>query len=242
MVVVIGGMIRSGSTFSFNIVKEILAQTGTVDISFANSIDSSVFSRADNQHFILKTHSPDEDILARIKQGSIRCVCTIRRPEDSIASFIKAFGLPLEFGIESVKQWLDWYRLVSQLVLSIDYGIIDLQRRLAVTRIIEYIGLGSDEALVETLAERYDKSTLKARFDSLVNDEHTVDIGFSYYESQTFFHRRHISSLNSRPAALDLSPIQIDRIRSELRGRYPDLDAAYALPADVEFPRALDAP
>jgi len=235
-------MIRSGSTFSFNIVKEILAQTGTVDISFANSIDSSVFSRADNQHFILKTHSPDEDILARIKNGSIRCVCTIRRPEDSIASLIRAFGFPLEFGIESVKQWLDWYPLVSKLVLSIDYGIIDLQHRLAITKIIEYIGLGSDEALIEILAERYDKSTLKARFDSLANDERTVDVGFSYYERQTFFHRRHISSLNSRSAALELSPIQIDQIRSELRGKYSELDAANVLRVDAGFLRPFDVP
>ena len=97
-------MIRSGSTFSFNIVREILAQAGTVEISFANSIDPSVFCRAENQHFILKTHSPDEDILVRIKNGSMPCVCTIRRPEDSIASFIRTFGFPLELGIESVKR------------------------------------------------------------------------------------------------------------------------------------------
>lgn len=240
MVVVIGGMIRSGSTFSFNIVREILAQTGSVEISFANSIDSSVFSRADNQHFILKTHSPDEDILARIKNGSLHCVCTIRRPEDSIASFIRTFGFPLELGIESVKHWLDWYCPMSKLVLSIDYGIIDLHPRLAIARIIEYIGLGGDEALAEALAERYEKSTLKTRFDSLTNDERTIDVGFSYYERETFFHRRHISSLNSRSAALDLSPIQIDQIRSELRGQYSEL-TANVLRAGAELLRPFDA-
>jgi hypothetical protein len=241
MVVVIGGMIRSGSTFSFNIVKEILAQTGTVEISFANSIDSSVFSRADNQHFILKTHSPDEDILARIKNSSLHCVCTIRRPEDSIASFIRTFGFPLELGIESVKHWFDWYHPVSNLVLSIDYGIIDLQPRLAIAKIVEYIGLGGNEALAEALAERYEKSTLKTRFDSLTNDERTVDVGCSYYERETFFHRRHISSLNSRSAALDLSPIQIDQIRNELRGQYLKLDTANVLRAGAEFLPPFDA-
>jgi hypothetical protein len=234
VVVVIGGMHRSGSTFSFNIVKETLAQTGPVEIVVGNLINSSV-ARAHNQHLVLKTHFPDEDILQRIKDGSVRCVCTIRRPADAIASLMRTFDFSLEQGIDLVKRWVDWYCSVWESVLSLDYHILDRQPRVAIPRIIEYMDCRNDEGLVEMLAARYEKSALKTVYDSLPNDERTVDMGYTYYDKETLFHRRHISLLDSRSAEFDLALDHMAQIRAELRGQFAALDAANPLRAYGEF-------
>ncbi len=44
------------------------------------------------------------------------------------------------------------------------------------------------------------------------------DIGFSWYDETTFFHRRHVASLDSRPAEQRLSGEQLMRIRLALEG------------------------
>jgi hypothetical protein len=225
VIIIIGGMGRSGSTFSFNVVREVLALNGSVETASANSIESSYFDRTDGQHFILKTHAPDEETLERIRRGSIKCVCTIRRPEDAIASAMRTFGFSLETGIEFIKTWLSWYRGVSRQVLTIDYWLIDLEPRTAIERILEYVGAVYDEPFVDSLERKYEKVSLKRRYDTLVKDDETVDLGFTYYHRETFFHRRHISSLDVGGAEEELSPAQLEQIRVELREFTVDIES-----------------
>ena len=59
--------------------------------------------------------------------------------------------------------------------------------------IIDYLDMERNEQLIKMLEDKYNRSSLKAKYDALINDEDTIDIGFSYYDKETFFHRRHIS-------------------------------------------------
>ena len=115
-----------------------------------------------------------------------------------------------------MRNWISWYITVAGQVLTIDYQIIDNQPRLAIEKIIAYIDAEVDAGYIDTLEERYNKLLLKAKYDALANDEGSVDISFSYYDKETFFHRRHISSFNAPDP--ELSPLQIDQIRRGLRG------------------------
>ena len=221
MIVVIGGMIRSGSTFSFNIVRELLDREGEVEFASDNSIEDSTLEHSSKKSFILKTHNPDFNVLKLIKEGVLPCICTIRSPEDAILSWMRAFNFPLEHGIAQLKSWFSWYTTVANNVLTIDYEIIENQPRLAIQLIIDYIGMKRDEVLIDMLEKEYDKLSIKTKFDDLTNNENTVDIGFSYYDKETLFHRQHITSLNPKLAQIELEPSQIHMIRSELREFLP---------------------
>ena len=217
MIVVIGGMVRSGSTFSFNIVREILSRKGVVNFASANSLDQLIFDATDHAHFVLKTHAPDAPTLTGILEGVLPCICTIRAPEDAIASWMETFGLPVENGIAMVKQWLSWYSCVSDRVLTLNYQTIETQPRSAIKEIAEFLEINCDNDFVDSLNEQYNKAMLKRHYDSLARDESTIDLGFSYYDKSTFFHRRHISSIETRIATATLSPEELDFIRTELR-------------------------
>jgi hypothetical protein len=72
---------------------------------------------------------------------------------------------------------------------------------------VEYIGASCDQISIDALEKNYKKSTVKRKYDALVPGDDTVDIGFSYYARETFFHRRHVSCIETRPAALQLGQI-----------------------------------
>jgi hypothetical protein len=222
MQVLIGGMCRSGSTFSFNISREVLLRTGRVIAAAADSFDGLISATDNDVHFMVKGHAPADTVTRGIQIGNVKCICTIRKPEDAIASSMHAFGFDLERSIVDESNWLLWYSSVYSRVLTIDYKIIDASPSAAVLLIDQFLTGGNCSIRATTLAEKYGKAVLKEKFDKLQQDDsNTTNIGFSYYDNETFFHRRHVSSVVSRPARQVISAANIDRIRVAL-SKYVD--------------------
>jgi Sulfotransferase domain len=207
-------MIRSGSTFSFNIARELLLRSGSAVTAFANSFGGVPLESS--THLILKSHAPDKSVTDEVKDGTLACICTVRKPEDAIASFMRAFGFSLEESISAVNAWLSWYSSVFKHVLTIEYEAIDEFPRNVISRIDEFLTGDTCDERSSALAEKYSKSDLKAKLDRLEQNSNTIDLGFTYYDSETFFHRRHISSITSHSASSSLSASEISRIRTEL--------------------------
>jgi hypothetical protein len=207
-------MIRSGSTFSFNIARELLLRSGSAVTAFANSFGGVPLESS--THLILKSHAPDKSVTDEVKDGTLACICTVRKPEDAIASFMRAFGFSLEESISAVNAWLSWYSSVFKHVLTIEYEAIDEFPRNVISRIDEFLTGDTCDERSSALAEKYSKSDLKAKLDHLEQNSNTIDLGFTYYDSETFFHRRHISSITSHSASSSLSASEISRIRTEL--------------------------
>ena len=103
---------------------------------------------------------------------------------------------------------------------------MQLDRRpwLAAWRIARFLCPDVTLAEVLRIARRHAKARVKQRSDALQSgSKGVVDIGFSYYDRATFFHRRHVSSLRSYPAEKRLPSDQLARIRVALA---PDITAA----------------
>lgn len=216
MIVIVGGMIRSGSTFSFNIVRELLVSRGGVAQIAIDSINEAMANAGDEPNLIIKSHAPDALSSRLIEKGALRCVCTFRKPEDAIASWMRTFSFDLDKSVEIMKNWLSWHRRISPYALNISYDAIDRQPLQTILEIQRHI-LGRPQLIdAVRLWRKYDKRRLKKIYDGLEESEDTRNIGFSYYDDQTFFHRNHISSIDSKPAHLDLSQRQIAAIRGEL--------------------------
>lgn len=215
--VVIAGMIRSASTFSFNIAREYLKATGPVIITSGNSFPGTL-GETNDAHLLLKSHAPDEGVTSEIISGEAQCICTIRKPEDAVASWMTAFGFSLSDSISAVGAWLSWFEKVHTHVQLVDYREIDRYPVEATSRILNYLSGRADGELASKLASKYDKNTLKQKLDYMPEGTGTTNIGFSYYDNDTFFHRRHISSLVSRVAEVELPKSSISMIRAGLAG------------------------
>lgn len=216
MRVLICGMIRSGSTFSFNAAREILSESGRVSTSTEDSFDEWV-DESSFEHFISKSHVPNPQVTDEIRKGIVKAICTIRRPEDAIVSFQRAFGTGIEHSIQHVSDWLQWYSSIHSHLLTIDFDAIEAAPVSAVLKIDEFLSGRGDPDRAARIAAAYEKAALKERLDALQEGVHTINIGFSYYDKVSFFHRRHISSVVSCSAAELISGEELSRIRDALK-------------------------
>ena len=217
MIVVVAGMYRSGSTFSFNIVREILDARGGATSFSSDSLDSAFLGTVRTTHVVLKSHTPDNSCIERIRSGTALCICTYRKPEHAIASWSTAFGVDIDKSLDIVRQWLTRHRSIAMHAMNVNYENLDAAPLDVILDIQRYMLQVCDLQEAVRLRNKYDKEKIKNEYDCLQESERTTNIGFSYYDTTTFFHRRHVTSLGARAAHERMSDADIARIRYALR-------------------------
>ena len=141
MIVFIGGMMRSGSTFTFNVARSLLAARGTV-YHEPNPALAELLKAADGfDHLLFKAHTIDETTARLTKLGAVKTILTVRKPEDSIASLIRTFSIPLDQSIKITNDWLSDVAPMSRHSLTLNYETIDTQPAQAIAAIVGYLGL-----------------------------------------------------------------------------------------------------
>ncbi len=218
MIVFIAGMPRSGSTYTFSVVREALQKTGDVYLQpDANLVDAC--SRAETEpHLLLKGHGADPLLIKLVQLGAIPCICSVRRMEDASASLIELFGFSVDQTIAWMREWTAMYRAVASACLTIAYPEIDTNPLAAVEQILRYLQQPIDAATLHSIQALYGKSVVKNATGDPPRDAPFVeDCGFSWFDRRTFFHRRHVSSLESRMAENRLPAAVLETIRLALK-------------------------
>ena len=224
MIVVIAGMYRSGSTFSFNIARESLV--GPIDVLSANGVAANQLEQSTGHHLLVKAHLPDQTLMAKVLDGSAACICTYRKPEEAIASWMDTFGFGFDESMWTINHWLEWHRTVHCPILNIPYEMIEDRPLRAIFMIQRYLMGHVDTRAARRLRLEYDKAHVKKTYDLLSESDETVNIGFSHYNAKTFFHRRHVSSVAKREISKTLNSTQIAGVRQQL-GKCVDAEGMY---------------
>ena len=227
MIVVIAGMPRSGSTFSFNVARELLNARGEVATFATNSLLEVISNPRAESHLIIKTHAPDHLTNSLLKKDEFPCICTVRKPEDAIASWMQVFRFSFEESVDTYRHWLAWHSSMSQHMLNLRYEELDKFPLLTIWKISRYLLTYSDFREVSRIWWKYRKRIVYEKTKHLkVDSDGTTNLGFSYYDNLTFFHRRHISSIESLAGTDVLSEDQIRLIRDGLND-YVDKNGNY---------------
>lgn len=217
MIVFVAGMPRSGSTFAFNVARDVLMERGTVYQDVSDDVLGTISRAGASEHILMKAHAATAPTIALAQRHAIRTIVTVRRVEDSAASWIKTFGFSEDETVQQLRIWLVLYRELRRTSLVIPYEDIDQRPWLAADQIGRYVA--RDVSVLESLSisNRHSKSKVKRQTDTLSRDLDSVqDIGFSHYDRATYFHRRHVSTMVSLPAEQRLPLNQIARIREAL--------------------------
>jgi hypothetical protein len=222
MIVFLAGMQRSGSTFAFNIARDVLQKRGTLYQQAAFDIPAELATAGPCDHLLLKSHDMDELGIRLARTGAIRVICTIRRPEDAVASFMQTFNFPETDSIILIKAWLVLYAKIRDVALTIDYDDLDRHPIRAARTIGRFLSPDVGWREARAIARRHSKQTVKAMADRMDRTDPAVqDLGYSYYDRTTFFHRKHVSSLTSAGAETRLPPEQAARIRQAFANPLP---------------------
>lgn len=225
MIVIVAGMQRSGSTFAYNVVRSFLETRGGVSTFATDTLHELCREKTLTQHAVVKSHSPDEIISGLLRKNGLPCICTIRKPEDAIASWMSVFGFSLEESIVTYKQWLGWHREMHPYMLNIKYEDIDKFPYLVTRNISKYLLRQSNYIESAKICRKNNKKNIFNATNEMKIDG-KIDIGFSFYDKDTFYHRRHISSLKSRKASEVISDENLKKIRAEL-GIYLNSNGVY---------------
>jgi hypothetical protein len=210
-------MPRSGSTFSFNIAKDALVGTGSIRHEFTSDVIEAIKSGDKYDCLLIKNHHMDNANLQLAIELGAKTICTIRKPEDAVASIIECFQQTEEEAIQSIKCWEDSYRTMKQYCLTIDYQIIDQNPLYATKEIMQYIEPNSSYSRMLESSEKYSKANILKQYNDLDRSNiDTIDIGCSWYNKGTFFHRKHVSSIKSKSAVERLSKDQLIKVRNSL--------------------------
>ncbi|NEX94958.1 hypothetical protein [Caulobacter sp. 17J65-9] len=219
MIVIAAGMQRSGSIYSFNVLRDVLRRRGQLHQEPTCAVEAALVraEAAGADHVLLKAHHADETLVRMLRVGAARAVCTVRRPDDAIASWIETFGVGLEESIAAMRVWLAFYQRIRDVALVVPYADVDRRPIRTAWRIGRWIDPRLSPVQAITIARRHAKAAVKARTDPLSpQDAGVADGGNSYFETATLFHRRHVSSLVSRPADARLDADQLAHVRIAL--------------------------
>ena len=132
VIVLIAGMPRSGSTFSFNVAREILSARGSVYQEASEDV-VGVVGRSDGaDHVLVKNHNLDEPSLALARAGAMRIIMTVRRVEDAMASWFDTFdAVPEPIALSVMHHWIRLFQHLRTKALIIPYEQIDRRPWLA---------------------------------------------------------------------------------------------------------------
>lgn len=226
MIVLVAGMPRSGSTFSFNIVRETLALKGRVLPIATDNLSDAFGAWSGEDHLVIKSHWPDDQLTKLTLAGAVPCICTHRRPEDAVASWIHVFGHSVSEAMTLVERWLKWHRQVAGKCLNLPFSDIETRPIATIRRIQRCVAGRTRLFAAIDLRRRYDRHVIREQMAKLQEGEDTVNIGFSYYDKKTFFHRAHVPGADTIRAAAVLSPQDIELVRRQL-APYVDANGEY---------------
>lgn len=150
MIVIVSGMPRSGSTWSYNVCRQILDQAGmpldpaTGLYGDGGEIDEVVErGPAPGAALLVKCHIPGRRTVAAMKAGRLRNIYTYRDPRDAVASLRRTFGTSFKNAVRVMHRWLRFIDDVADLdgSLGIDYRQIETAPEGAITAIAETLGV-----------------------------------------------------------------------------------------------------
>jgi hypothetical protein len=237
VIILVAGMPRSGSTFSYNIVRELLERRGIVRKEHSFDFVPLVEQEARADHVILKVHAADDLLLGLVKLGAIKAICTVRKPEDAIASWMDTFGFGLDASLEQMIRWLEMFYRLHRHALILPYDHIDRHPVRAAIRIGNMVCPDARLLEIFDVTRRYSKSKVAKVTAAMRPDpDRTDDISFSFYDRETFFHRRHVSNLKSKSARERIGEEAVSLIRSRLN-KWVDEDGNLHLAASSQVTR-----
>jgi hypothetical protein len=150
-VVICNGVIRSGSTWSFNVCREMVQEDA---IRNRKAFGSAYLDAQPLEQFIsqpqppaasavVKAHGLGPVAMTALRHGRARAVCTYRDPRDCIASDLAFMRYPLEIAIKRVGGTLDPIRVYQTTpnILLVRYEDMMTDRFREIRRIADHLGI-----------------------------------------------------------------------------------------------------
>lgn len=161
-IIICSGMMRSGSTWSFNVcrllystIAEKLNQPAESGYMDGEAVD--VFLEQANleerKFVVIKAHTPGAKTLERIDNGTVKNVYTFRDPRDAVASRRTFQDEPFEESVEWIKRNITFMNRFAQAQQTLFIRYEDMMRDSLsqIKALGQYLGVDLNERLIRDL-------------------------------------------------------------------------------------------
>lgn len=206
MIIYCLGMEASGSTWIYNVVREIFAVHEISHVAFrVEEFEQIADDRAhEAKNIIMRAHNVNSFLLRFLEASDTKTIISLRDPRDCVASCIQRFG---EYGGKLIPTCNDITRNLASALsarnalrnLTFFYEDGFTTRTESVLQCAEFLGLPISEAQATAIFDRYTPESIKRLIAQLAEnrDERLfVDaVTHNIMDRETSFHRTHISDM-----------------------------------------------
>ena len=204
------GMRRSGSTWSYNVVRLIVhAIAGKLNKPFACGYGDcdyayQKFEANPETFYVVKNHHPSKSSIALIGEGKIGNIYTIRDPRDAVVSILQLGETEggIDAALQSTEQALTVYRMLEKSgnTLFVEYEALRDSSHHEIQRIAQYLNVSLDDNSISILQQKVSVQKGMALVGSLKTvDSSTVHFqGTNRVDNQTLLHEKHFNDGLSR--------------------------------------------
>lgn len=200
MIILCDGMVRSGSTWSFNVAVWLLetycSDRKTLGLYSETSAVLIDAIREQSSHQVIKTHNLDPSSRELCRSGAVKAIYTWRHPYDAIVSAMGIFGNSVDHWIEVLRHALQvWaFHRETESACILSYESIVQEPAAGILSIAAYLGLNADPELARQVAEEASVERVKRfsqRIDKLEKSRLIRTEG-AVYDRETLLHQNHI--------------------------------------------------
>ena len=235
------GMLRSGSTWSYNVCRYLLehsygdervakgyvGEREFVEAVLAGSDQKNKNVARDRDIVLLKFHFPTPRLIELVASGQARNIYTVRNPLNALASQIEFFKKPFKEALNGIVQGLqamdEWRRHDGTLLVRFDD--LTAAPHTEIARIAIHLGLDVDETLIAHCAEANSYEAMKRLSEDMAAwpQERLTKTSRHTFDPVTLLHVGHAPQGRARDWRKVLDPQQAATARDALQ---PWLDEA----------------
>jgi hypothetical protein len=226
LLVICNGVIRSGSTWSYNVCRLLAElrskrrgepfQSGYLDVDpLEQFLNGEAFLREGT--VVAKAHAPGPTALEWIRTGRARAVCTIRDPRDCVASDVAFMGKGFDHSLHRVAASLKQLESAQNFgrTLFIRYEEMMNDRLAQIRLIAAHLNIRIDQRELEAIDEQTNIASSReqcGKVNSLREDQVSVVYGNHKLDKMTLLHSNHIGTTKVGRWRQDLTDAQCERV------------------------------
>jgi hypothetical protein len=215
MIVLLSGMPRSASTWSYNVCRELCALRGLAVAPASGLYRTGEVSAplavgaAPGSALLVKCHFPPRAARALVAEGRLKNLYTVRDPRDATASLMRTFGTGFRNSARQIERSLrlfeEWEQQKGSLIL--EYDQIMTAPGATISRIAEYLGLALAAEEAQVIGEALSRPRLRERVRSL-DPGSLKSLGVSQHDPASLLTREHLPADHPAEWRRDLSRAQ----------------------------------
>ena len=203
MIILCSGMMRSASTWSYNIARQVLlcglsGQRATVGVGYEEGerLEKAIFdASAPNVYGIFKTHSMTNRVIQLINIGAVRNIFTIRDPRDAVLSRNRFVDETIETSIARIKSSiLPAKHFAKSATLFLRYDDIVNSPAAVIDAIAKHIDVELPVDVIDQLVDKNSRDNVELKVANMECDSFSIDVPTGHkVDMLTGYHENHIT-------------------------------------------------